>query len=1797
MAKKNFNDFTYGVGVEINANSFKQVKDDLKTNFDVLKKLVKSYEDILKINPDADLSDLFKQLQEIKSITDGINKSDNSFAGFVDKGVLQRVSELENSMMNLVSKSDQASNHLAEIRTQFIQMVGSLKQAGQIKMPGTYQDLFSGAKNQTANIKSAQDELKELETLEANLFKVIDSIEKKAQPSSISGNIRDLVNEFDDAFDIDNMSISKSVDKLEEMGVQLHGALQNLTSEELKQYGLTDNSIIQSIDDFLDEIDRKKQELNSRLQGLLEEQKTYESKVRSQSESKSRGAIQSDAIIDAKVKPKIVNSEWVSEINKVIGDIEGQLQPIRITPTFLKKSKNATKDIEDAAAKMSHTIDIELKVKDNISEAENTIKEIDKSIQEVKNNFSKLYQIPVTFKIGNEEQLLKNVDNLGDKIRDKLKDINVNLNVSDEIGVTTASSESSNKSKKSKSKKNNNTTQAVEYDYDKLAADAKEAQKNINLYQKALDALQKEGHKSTYMSEMHPELQKYLNIDDTKEAIKFIEDLQNTYQELGNQVKEFEQTKGIDSEEYKKTNEQLDITKKKLIEIFQIQSKYYKDNIKSEKANKAELDKKLSSMEPKQSTANAETSKQKIQQLKDEIKQLKNSLSLLNETDGYRNVDKTGIGNINGRKYNGRRIKNLDKLVGRNNVAINKYTSTADDKDKAAFEQTKQALEVIHQDQINYINTEIAKKEKQIQQEEELLKIKEQQNKTDKVNTKNKVSKSKSEDNATKKEIKPIAEPSIKTTPTDTKVNAATVDFRSSTLEQSISSIDQKVSEIVQQLGKGLTINGSDIKITANKVQVDGEVETTKASKSQGKEKENTAKTDTTKTSSNDKKANKSTKNIEEHTKAVKEDTKAVKENANETKKQEAAIKNANKAQNNKPKYTKEQINYAKKALQDLAPTKEGGKSLASSYLAKLGRWDEETGTFNKDSNGSIKADQKRYLELRNERRSKNISSKQATSEEMSLRGKLNSILVQQRKHLDEIVAEGEKELAITEKIVNENKEVNKSKNKVKDNKVEQTSKMQSTSTPKTKSDSTSKTKTTSSASSKESAKITTSDVNITSQNTNVKSTKTIQSGDLDGMYNELNNLANKTLLSRDEYNKSKTRLITDAQGQVSGAAISYKSKDGKTNLVENYKLVQDKESEMVKFVHYSNTITENAENYEKIMNRAVKSQNTLVSKYGDEVAKLEKNLDPNASKTLAGTQFEETFKSRISEIKEWVGGLEAFDDDNKRVLFSEEDLLEQQRLIDSMIRDAKKFADQSRNAVYPAEVFDTKDVSSQVKKYDSQLDAFIEQTKRAGLYTGEFKDQLDALKEKLGKVKVGKDLKEYQTELAVAKGNFSNRRTYNKFYDDLEDSAYRKEKLKLQINSDSVGKNTKAQLEQELRLEEEIYQEILKQLEANSNLYNEKVKEKRVLDGIQKATLEINKSDAKQADKNINRQNNQIAKIVEKAQNSYNKMSYVDENSGIPQISGAALAKLEQYNELLNKLKQKQKEINSNPELMNDKEYINGFNTLLLQMGKVEQGFNELKRSSENFWANIKDPSDVKLLGDSFDSKNLNELHTNMSEFANQVGIGEAQLIKFNDAERTATFSIKSGKNEVKLLKVAYEESSNALGRYIVETKKVESGSQKFFNNIKRGFAHVTQYLSSFGSVYEIFAEIRRGLTYVKEIDSALTDLKKVTSETDAGYKRFLQTMSKTAAVVGTTVSELTTMAAEWARLGYSMQQAGQLAESTAILMNVSEFEDATEASQALISTIQAFGYAADDSMHVVDILNEVKVTCLLIQ
>lgn len=111
-----------------------------------------------------------------------------------------------------------------------------------------------------------------------------------------------------------------------------------------------------------------------------------------------------------------------------------------------------------------------------------------------------------------------------------------------------------------------------------------------------------------------------------------------------------------------------------------------------------------------------------------------------------------------------------------------------------------------------------------------------------------------------------------------------------------------------------------------------------------------------------------------------------------------------------------------------------------------------------------------------------------------------------------------------------------------------------------------------------------------------------------------------------------------------------------------------------------------------------------------------------------------------------------------------------------------------------------------------------------------------------------------------------------------------------------------------------------------------------------------------------------------------------------------------------------------------------------------------------------------------------------------------------------------------------------------------------------------------------------------VVKIDTAMTELKKVTDETDATYSKFLDTASERAQKLGSTISDVVSATSDFSRLGYDLNEASDLADTAIVYKNVGDgISDVGEASSSIISTIKAFGISAEDAMNVVDRFNEV--------
>ena len=134
-----------------------------------------------------------------------------------------------------------------------------------------------------------------------------------------------------------------------------------------------------------------------------------------------------------------------------------------------------------------------------------------------------------------------------------------------------------------------------------------------------------------------------------------------------------------------------------------------------------------------------------------------------------------------------------------------------------------------------------------------------------------------------------------------------------------------------------------------------------------------------------------------------------------------------------------------------------------------------------------------------------------------------------------------------------------------------------------------------------------------------------------------------------------------------------------------------------------------------------------------------------------------------------------------------------------------------------------------------------------------------------------------------------------------------------------------------------------------------------------------------------------------------------------------------------------------------------------------------------------------------------------------------------------------------------------------------------------------LSKYLISMGGIDVVWQGFQQGIESIKEMDAAMTELKKVTSDTSDVYATVEKDMYATGKDIGRDAVELTKSTADWARLGYNTQDSEKMSKWTGILMNVSEFEQVDDATNALISIMQGFDKGADDVENVVDILNNI--------
>lgn len=219
-----------------------------------------------------------------------------------------------------------------------------------------------------------------------------------------------------------------------------------------------------------------------------------------------------------------------------------------------------------------------------------------------------------------------------------------------------------------------------------------------------------------------------------------------------------------------------------------------------------------------------------------------------------------------------------------------------------------------------------------------------------------------------------------------------------------------------------------------------------------------------------------------------------------------------------------------------------------------------------------------------------------------------------------------------------------------------------------------------------------------------------------------------------------------------------------------------------------------------------------------------------------------------------------------------------------------------------------------------------------------------------------------------------------------------------------------------------------------------------------------------------------------------------------------------------------------------------------------------------------------------------LNKLYKSYDSFKNIKDypdlIKKFENIKTNikSAKKDDKGNLLISSEEVKRLKKDINEFENAC---------YEAGVQvdTFGQAIEHKIGDRVKYLIGQFAIDFVTRGLRMIYDNVVQIDTAMTELKKVTNETDEAYKRFLTNAGDRAKELGATLVEVVQVTSDYARLGYSVDEASELADTAIIYKNVADGISTTdEATDHIISTMKAFGIEAANAMTIVDAFNEVS-------
>ena len=249
----------------------------------------------------------------------------------------------------------------------------------------------------------------------------------------------------------------------------------------------------------------------------------------------------------------------------------------------------------------------------------------------------------------------------------------------------------------------------------------------------------------------------------------------------------------------------------------------------------------------------------------------------------------------------------------------------------------------------------------------------------------------------------------------------------------------------------------------------------------------------------------------------------------------------------------------------------------------------------------------------------------------------------------------------------------------------------------------------------------------------------------------------------------------------------------------------------------------------------------------------------------------------------------------------------------------------------------------------------------------------------------------------------------------------------------------------------------------------------------------------------------------------------------------------------------------------------------------------NEFKQKLSDIVVKLNNIGKDNKLGKLFDGetrtfKDINEVRANIDSLFASMGKVNEKSIRVTGTDKL-TAEVKLANGEIRKMAVSLD--SNNFARFvdkgIVEFGRLRSAAESVFKGIQ---SMVRIYLSP----QDFIRYFRQGFDAVKEVDTAMTELKKVSDASPSDITAYFGDAVASAKELGSSVNEMIGATADWQRMGYNLPDSRELGEIAVLYKNVGDGIDVDTANESLVSTMQGFQLQAKDAMSVIDAFNAVS-------